>query len=52
MYKHTGQGSVGYFWNGLLVDVCVQLLVQIMNYVNFNVYEITMAIAFVIAEDT
>lgn len=39
MYKHTGQGLVGYFWNGVLVNcvhmhVCVyvrrgELLVQL-----------------------
>lgn len=30
MYKHSGQGLVGYFWNGLLVDVCLCVCVCVV----------------------
>lgn len=52
MYKHTGQGLVSYFQNGLLSRyVCVGFSAN-MNYENFNVYEITITIAFAITEET
>lgn len=55
MYKHTGQGLVGYFWNGVLVNVrayvCVAYSANI-NYLNFNEYKIKMVTSFTITKKT
>lgn len=45
MYKHIGQGVVGYFWNGGVVNTQAYLQAN-MNYINFNEYDIKMVKAF------
>lgn len=45
MYKHIGQGSLGYFWTGELVNVYMNANV---NYVDFNEYDTKVVITLVI----
>lgn len=45
MCKHVGQGSVGYFWNGKVVNVYMKAN---MNYVDFNECDTKVVITLVI----
>lgn len=45
MYKHIGQGSVGYFCTGEVVNVYMNANV---NYVDFNKYDTKVVITLVI----